>query len=225
MYQEIKDKLSITKIKIAIFGLAVHLIFFWYIGLDINLVSIILYLFIACAIVMYILAKLEDNDIISLEEIRIKMKEQMEEARIEMKEQMEEAKQEANKLKIDNISNPNLKQQVEEREIEGWSITDIDNSKSRVTMEGTKGGTIGGHAVTGVLTGFWTLGVGNIAYSQLSKKRNKEQIVVSVDENKDVNNSEKDVYELLEQIKRLRDSGAITAEEYDDKKEDILDRI
>lgn len=209
MGQEITDKSPTTKIKIATFGLLVYLILFWDIAMG-SFISVILYVVIAWAIFMYIWAKVKYGDITVLEAIKIDLKAGLEEA---------------NKSKIDNISNPDLKQQVEEREIEGWSITDIDNSKNRVTMEGTKGGTIGGHAVTGVLTGLWTFGAGNVAYNQLSKKRNKERIVVSLDENKASSDSEIDPYELLEQLKGLKDSGAITAEEYDDKKEDILDRI
>lgn len=125
----------------------------------------------------------------------------------------------------DKITNPELKQQVKEREIEGWDIEKIDNPNNRVTMISTKGGNIGGHAVTGFLTGLWTLGMGNVAYDRLSKKRNRERIVVSIDENRLTSKSDQNPYELLAQLKVLHNSGAITSNDFEKKKQEILDRI
>jgi len=75
---------------------------------------------------------------------------------------------------VSSIEHDELRKQVKDRIAEGWEIEEVDNSDRKVIMSTTKGGTIGGHALTALTTGGWTFGAGNIAYSKLSKKRNSE---------------------------------------------------
>jgi predicted RNA-binding Zn-ribbon protein involved in translation (DUF1610 family) len=128
--------------------------------------------------------------------------------------------------KTSDISDPELRQQVKDRQDEGWAIEEITHSGSRVVMSTAKGGTIGGHALTGVLTGLWTLGMGNVAYDKLSKKKNKERIVLRTDNESDI--SSKETYsaspaELIRELKKLNEEGLITDDEFEIKKEEILD--
>ncbi len=127
-----------------------------------------------------------------------------------------------------DIKNSKLREQVSDRMAEGWTIEKIDNSSNRVVMSSTKGGNIAGHAVTGFLTGLWTFGAGNVVYNELSKKRNKERIAVSL-EGSPTSQSSSDKYaeglEILSKLNDLRQNDAITQEEYEDKKEQILEDI
>ncbi len=111
---------------------------------------------------------------------------------------------------------------------EGWTIENVDNSFNRVVMSSTKGGNFAGHAVTGFLTGFWTFGTGNIVYNELSKKRNMERIVVSLENSstdKDTSNKEREGVALLKTLNNLKQEEAITEEEFEEKKKEILERI
>lgn len=96
-------------------------------------------------------------------------------------------------------------------------------------MIGSKGGTVGGHALTGFLTGLWTFGAGNVVYHKLSKKNNRERIVLRVDENDDGapedSDTDRDSIELLKELKKLNDDEIISDEEFEKKKEDLLDEI
>ena len=129
---------------------------------------------------------------------------------------------------IDRVENPDLKQQVSDRMAEGWTIENIDNSSNRVVMSSTKSGNFAGHAVTGFLTGLWTFGAGNIVYNELSKKRNRKRIAVRLEDSSTAqDNSNNDIkgLELLSQLNNLKQEGAITEEEFEDKKKQILEKI
>lgn len=129
----------------------------------------------------------------------------------------------------DRIEEKELRKQVLDREAEGWTIDEIDNSNDRVIMKSTKGGSIGGHALTGFLTGLWTLGGGNVVYDELSKKRNEERIVVRIDDDStdesDESQKHYDAVELIKELKQLHDEGAISDEEYKNKKEELMEKI
>lgn len=140
----------------------------------------------------------------------------------------EKEKQPANSTGVTNIRNTNLRKQVEDRIAEGWTIENIDNSSNRVVMSSTKGGNFAGHAVTGFLTGLWTFGAGNVVYNELSKKRNKERIAVSLEDSstaQDSSDTPAEGVELISQLNSLRQEGAITDEEFESKKEEILKEI
>lgn len=175
---------------------------------SLSIVILFIYAFIAWLSFMYISSKLRHGDIDFHQMLEI-----------------EREIAEANRLETSNIQNTQLRNQVENREIEGWNIVEIDNSNDRVIMESTKGGSVGGHAVTGFLTGFWTLGAGNVAYNKLSKKRNKERIVVTMDENDLPGQSKQSPHELLGQLDQLQQDGLITIDEYEEKKKEILDNL
>jgi hypothetical protein len=175
---------------------------------SLSIVILVIYGFIAWLSFAYISLKLKHGDIDFYQVLEIERK-------IE----------EANRLETSNIQNTQLRNQVENREIEGWNIVEIDNLNDRVIMESTKGGSVGGHAVTGFLTGLWTFGAGNVAYNQLSKKRNKERIVVTMDENDLPGQSKQSPHELLGQLDQLQQDGLITIDEYEEKKKEILDNL
>lgn len=127
-----------------------------------------------------------------------------------------------------NIADPNLRKRVTDREDEGWEIEEITDSGNRVVMSSTKGGTIGGHFLTGVLTGLWTLGLGNVAYNKMSKKRNKERIVLRTDDEPNIKTNESDSAsptELIRELKQLNEEGVVSDSEFKEKKQELLDEM
>lgn len=145
-----------------------------------------------------------------------------------MRQQLEDRRKANTPSTLDDIENTNLANQVSDRMAEGWTIENVDNSFNRVVMSSTKGGNFAGHAVTGFLTGFWTFGTGNIVYNELSKKRNMERIVVSLENSstdKDTSNKEREGVALLKTLNNLKQEEAITEEEFEEKKKEILERI
>lgn len=126
------------------------------------------------------------------------------------------------------ITDSELRKQVEDRKSEGWEIEEISHSGNRVVMSATKGGTIGGHALTGFLTGFWTLGAGNVVYNKLSKKRNKERIALRADEKTEASVQSREDIDPIEQIRdleQLYEDGLITEEQFEEKKTELLDKV
>lgn len=125
------------------------------------------------------------------------------------------------------IENAELKKQVENRKLEGWEIEEIDNQNERVVMTSTKGGSIGGHALTGLTTGLWTFGAGNVIYNKLSKKKNSEKIVLTAQQN-GANNKEvihkEDFPDKIQTLSQLHDDGILTEDEFERKKEDLLEK-
>ena len=164
----------------------------------------------------------EINELIDLEEAKAEYK--------EAKGEVEAEQTTRTRAKsVTRVEHPELEKQVEDKKAEGWSVQEIDNANERVVMIGTEGGTVGGHALTGVLTGLWTFGVGNVVYDKLSKKNNRERIVLRVDEN-DENTSgdsgtDGDGIELLKELKELNEEGVISDEEFENKKEELLENI
>jgi hypothetical protein len=145
-----------------------------------------------------------------------------------MRQQLEDRRKANTPSSLDDIENTNLANQVSDRMAEGWTIENVDNSSNRVVMSSTKGGNFAGHAVTGFLTGFWTFGTGNIVYNELSKKRNMERIAVSLENSstdKDTSNKEREGVALLKTLNNLKQEEAITEEEFEEKKKEILERI
>lgn len=129
---------------------------------------------------------------------------------------------------LDDISDPELNQQVEDRKAEGWEIEEVTDSGERVVMTTTEGGTIGGHALTGVLTGLTTFGLGNVAYGELSKKKNRERIVLRVDDDSNTVTKDSETEnptELIRELKKLNEDGLITDSEFEEKKQQLLDKI
>jgi len=210
MNENKRSSIHKNKLIIAFVILSVNLLVLFQYGIDSTPFVFITQIILAWAVFMYIWSKLKHGDIPFIEAIKI---------------ELNQALEEADRVNIENIDNPQLKQQVQDREIEGWEIVDIDNSNRRVTMEATKGGSIGGHAVTGFLTGFWTLGAGNVAYSQLSKRRNKERIVVTANRDSLSSQPVQDPNELFEQLTRLKENGLITDKEYSEKREELINRL
>lgn len=127
-----------------------------------------------------------------------------------------------------DISDPELRQQVEDRQAEGWKIEKVAESGEKVVLSCADGGSIGGHALTGVLTGLWTFGLGNVAYEKLSKKRNKERIVLRTDDESKSpvqNTQTENPIELIRELKELHEEGLITESEFEEKKQLLLDEV
>lgn len=135
--------------------------------------------------------------------------------------------EEQNSDEIDQISDSELRQEVMDRKQEGWEIEEIANSGKKAVMTTTEGGSVGGHALTGALTGLWTFGAGNVVYNRLSKKKNKERIVLRPDIDSDQHSTDKneEAIELIRELKELNEEGAITDSEFEKKKEQILDEL
>ncbi|SEH13260.1 hypothetical protein SAMN04487967_1252 [Natronorubrum sediminis] len=131
------------------------------------------------------------------------------------------------KLGLESISDPGLREQVEDRQAEGWEIAEIDQKNERVVMENTSGGTIGGHTLTGLATGLWTFGAGNVAYEKLSKKKNTERIALrskeSVPEESNELKQITDISTKLRELKDLKEEEIITDREFEEKKESLLE--
>jgi len=125
------------------------------------------------------------------------------------------------------IDDDELKAEVSNRQIQGWEIEEVNNDNNSVTMKTTEGGTIGGHALTGLLTGFWTFGAGNVAYSKLSKKNNSERIVLTGENiqtcDRQINNKV-DVIEEIRKLNELHEDGILTEDEFEEKKKELLNR-
>ncbi|MFP9193182.1 SHOCT domain-containing protein [Natrialbaceae archaeon A-CW1-1] len=143
--------------------------------------------------------------------------------------QLVEEANSSNEINLDMINDAELRQEVEDRQAEGWEIKEIDQENHRVVMENSKGGTIGGHALTGLVTGFWTFGAGNVAYEKLSKKKNKERIALSsnvalVEDDGELEQLV-DISEKLRNLKSLNEEGVITDDEFKNKKEELLEKI
>ena len=152
----------------------------------------------------------------------------------EFKNNLEEAKHEDD-LTNKKISPPNqpqiadeeLKNEVSNRQVEGWEIEEVNNENNSVIMKSTEGGTIGGHALTGLLTGLWTFGAGNIVYGKLSKKKNEERIVLTggdkqIDDSQ-INNKV-DIVEEIRKLNKLYKDDIITEEEFEQKKKELLNK-
>lgn len=140
----------------------------------------------------------------------------------------ESAKQEMAEEREPPIGDPELRQRVEDKQAEGWETEEIADSGERVVLTRTKGGTIGGHALTGVLTGLWSFGLGNAAYGKLSKKRNEERLVLRADDERSAPTAESeqaDPIERIRELKRLTDDGLLTDSEFEEKKRELLDDV
>ncbi|WP_424004178.1 hypothetical protein ACOZ4I_06490 [Haloarcula salina] len=130
------------------------------------------------------------------------------------------------KEKLAEISDPELRQQVVDRQAEGWEIEEVTDSGERVVMVATEGGTIGGHALTGVLTGGWTFGLGNVAYSKLSKKKNKQRMVLRTEEESTTQEDDvRNPIEIIRELEELNKEGVITDAEFEEKKQELLDEV
>ena len=127
--------------------------------------------------------------------------------------------------KLQSIGDPNLIERVEDKKVEGWKIKEVDTMDEKVIMWKTEGGSIGGHAVAGLLS----LGIGNILYGDISRAKNEERIVLRSQQNP-TDGFKTQVYgtnevEKLQKLKELYDEGVISEEDFNKKKEELLDDL
>jgi len=136
-------------------------------------------------------------------------------------------KQNGGETSVGKIENEKLREEVKDRIDEGWELEEVDNSNGKVILKTTKGGTIGGHALTGITTGLWTFGAGNVVYGKLSKKRNAERMVLREKDNLPRDAGEPiqlpDTSDRLRKLKDLNDEDVITDEEFERKKAELLE--
>lgn len=113
-----------------------------------------------------------------------------------------------------NLSNE-LKNRVEDKEIEGWEILEVEDE--RVVMGKNKKGGILKHGVLFFFTGWLTAGLGNVAYHE-HKKRDMKKTVLR--ENK--SDTDSSTVEHLESLKEMKDDGSISEQEFNELKDDIM---
>lgn len=109
-----------------------------------------------------------------------------------------------------------LKNRVEDKEIEGWEVLEVKNE--RVVLGKNKKGGILKHGVLFFFTGWLTAGLGNVAYHE-HKKRDMEKIVLREEKS----NNDSSTVENLESLQELKDNGSISDKEFDQLKAEILD--
>lgn len=128
---------------------------------------------------------------------------------------------------LGNIENEELRDEVSDRLIEGWEIDKVDNQQGKVVLKTTKGGTIGGHAITGLATGLWTFGAGNVVYNKMSKGKNSEKMVLretdNIPDDADKITKIPDMSSKIRELKELSDDDIITDEEFEKKKKELLE--
>jgi hypothetical protein len=108
-----------------------------------------------------------------------------------------------------------LKNRVEDKEIEGWEVLEVKND--RVVMGKNKKGGILKHGVLFFFTGWLTAGLGNVAYHE-HKKKDIEKTVLREEKN----NNDSSAVENLVSLQELKDSGSISEEEFDKLKNDVM---
>jgi hypothetical protein len=59
--------------------------------------------------------------------------------------------------------NEKLQKEVEDAKVEGWQLDSEHSDKAILVKRGW--GTLGGHVLVGLLTIWWTLGIGNVLYA------------------------------------------------------------
>lgn len=140
------------------------------------------------------------------------------------------------KLEPKAVVDDNLRKKVKDKKRAGWKIAEIDNSEGYVVMYNSKGGGVGRHGLVALFTAGWTFGAGNYAYEKATRRRNREKIVLRKGGNKRTNdegdhpptvdnNPEPEPAQKLRELKQLRDEDIITEEDFQEKKEDLLNRI
>lgn len=118
-----------------------------------------------------------------------------------------------------------LRNRIEDKEAEGWEVLELE--RDRAVMGNPKNAGIIRHFVMFILTGWWTFGFGNAAYHE-HKKRQYEKIVLR--ENKQTNMeeespAEKEPADALRSLEELREEGLLSEEEYESKREDIIQNL
>jgi hypothetical protein len=108
-----------------------------------------------------------------------------------------------------------LKNRVEDKEIEGWEVLEVKND--RVVMGKNKKGGILKNGLLFFFTGWLTAGLGNVAYHE-HKKKDIEKTVLREEKN----NNDSSAVENLVSLQELKDSGSISEEEFDKLKNNVM---
>jgi len=61
------------------------------------------------------------------------------------------------------VKSDQFQRMVDDEKTEGWSIA--EDGDERVVLIKRKYGTLGGHVLVGLLTIWWTFGIGNVVYA------------------------------------------------------------
>jgi len=115
-----------------------------------------------------------------------------------------------------------LRNRIEDKEAEGLEVLEFE--RDRVVMGQPEKAGIIRHFVMFILTGWWTLGAGNVAYHEY-KKRQYEKIVLRENKQTSVveeSPAEKEPADALRSLEELREEGLVSEEEYESKREDII---
>jgi hypothetical protein len=76
--------------------------------------------------------------------------------------------------------NDDLKQQIDDKKIEGWKI--LEGEPDRAVMGKPKSGGVLEHAVVFLFFGWWTLGFANVIYHEYRKKKTVDTLVLRSDQ-------------------------------------------
>lgn len=74
------------------------------------------------------------------------------------------------------MKSEHFKRQIEDEETEGWSVGEDGDEK--VVMYKAGYGTLGGHVLVGLLTIWWTFGIGNVIYAAYKHWGDRDKKVV-----------------------------------------------
>ena len=74
------------------------------------------------------------------------------------------------------MKSDSFQQLVEDEKVEGWDVK--EDGDERVVMVKRNYGTLGGHVLVGLLTVWWTLGLGNVIYAAYKYFGDADQKVV-----------------------------------------------
>lgn len=79
------------------------------------------------------------------------------------------------------MTSEDLKEKIDDAKVEGWKLSE-EQGDSRAVMMKPDYGSTGGHVLILLLTGWWTLGLGNLLYAAKRYWMNSDKKVLRVDD-------------------------------------------
>lgn len=130
---------------------------------------------------------------------------------------------------IDQITDADLRRRVDDKRTGDWILTEVSPSGTKAILTKTKGGSFLAHLITLFLT-IPTLGMGNYALHHFEKYRNRETLVLRASDTAtepDAADGDppQEATERIKQLEALRDDGILTEEEYQQKRDGVIDGL
>jgi hypothetical protein len=79
------------------------------------------------------------------------------------------------------MASEELQREIEDLRVEGWQLKE-EQGENKAIMVRRKYGSLGAHVLVGLLTVWWTLGIGNALYAAYKYFGDSEKKVVRVNE-------------------------------------------